>query len=314
MSDKFGMMDNAYFTSKSEILKWLNTTLKLNITKVEQASTGAIYCQLLDALHPNKVKLQKVNWKATLEHEFLANLKLLQQSLIDLGIDKEIDISKLAKGRYQDNFEILQWFKGYFDNQNPDLTNYDAEQRRNYATLLYGNTSNNNSCNNTKRNIPSSKQRSKSKEKNIIRNNLNKDKLNHLIDKVNISQVKKETEEKNNYNTNTINSSFNKDYLVNVVSDSFAIEIEKKYEEEMNILIDENNKNKREINTLKMLLAEVGKEKEFYYSKLRDFEFLLNKDTSIDKKGLLDLMKKILYSEKENEIIIDQYGNPSMKN
>ena len=116
MSDKFGMMDSAYFTSKSEILKWLNNTLKLNVTRIEQASTGAIYCQLLDVLYPGKVKMQKVNWKASQELDFLQNLKVLQQSLTDLGINKEIDISKIAKGRYQDNFEILQWFKGFFDN------------------------------------------------------------------------------------------------------------------------------------------------------------------------------------------------------
>ena len=75
-------------------------------------------------------------------------------------------------------------------------------------------------------------------------------------------------------------------------------------------LIEENNKNKREINTLKMLLAEVGKEKEFYYSKLRDFEFLLNKETSTDKEGLIEIMKNVLYSTKETEVVIDQYGNP----
>ena len=82
MSDTFGMMDNAYFTSKNEILKWLNNTLKLNVSKIEQAGTGAIYCQLLDVLHPGKVKLSKINWKATSELEFLQNLKILQQTML----------------------------------------------------------------------------------------------------------------------------------------------------------------------------------------------------------------------------------------
>ena len=166
MSDKFGMMDSAYFTSKSEILKWLNNTLKLNVTRIEQASTGAIYCQLLDVLYPGKVKMQKVNWKASQELDFLQNLKVLQQSLTDLGINKEIDISKIAKGRYQDNFEILQWFKGFFDNKNPDLSSYNAEQRRNYSTLTYM-TNNNKEL--SKRKIES-KQRKRSKEKKGLSN------------------------------------------------------------------------------------------------------------------------------------------------
>ena len=318
MSDKFGMMDSAYFTSKSEILKWLNNTLKLNVTRIEQASTGAIYCQLLDVLYPGKVKMQKVNWKASQELDFLQNLKVLQQSLTDLGINKEIDISKIAKGRYQDNFEILQWFKGFFDNKNPDLSSYNAEQRRNYSTLTYM-TNNNKEL--SKRKIES-KQRTRSKEKKGLSTTqstkLTHDKLASYIGKVNINSVKGKTESEgikvNILNTNSnLNSSFNKENL-NVVSESFAIEIEKKYEEEMNLLVDENEKNKREIKTLKMLLAEVGREKEFYYSKLRDFEFLLNKGISGDKSSLINTMKTILYSTKENEVTIDQYGNPSIKN
>ena len=55
-------------------------------------------------------------------------------------------------------------------------------------------------------------------------------------------------------------------------------------------------------------------EKEFYYSKLRDFEFLLNKGISGDKSSLINTMKTILYSTKENEVTIDQYGNPSINN
>ena len=312
MSDTFGMMDTAYFTSKSVILEWLNSTLKLNVTKIEQAGTGAIYCQLLDILHPGKVKLSKVNWRATSELEFLSNFKVLQQAMYDLKIGKKIDIARLSKAKYQDNFELLQWFKGYFDNKNPDLTHYDPEKRRNYATLEY--------LSNTGAQVKSRKvyvQRAKSKEKQLT-NGLTNEKLTTIIEKVNINPVSKT--EGNYVRGNNIlpscgssiqmNSSFNSENLVNVVSESFAIEIDKKYEEDMNILIEENNKNKREINTLKMLLAEVGKEKEFYYSKLRDFEFLLNKETSTDKEGLIEIMKNVLYSTKETEVVIDQYGNP----
>lgn len=316
MSDTFGMMDTAYFTSKSVILEWLNTTLKLNVTKIEQAGTGAIYCQLLDILHPGKVKLSKINWKATSELEFLSNFKILQQAMYDLKIGKQIDIARLSKARYQDNFELLQWFKGYFDNKNPDLTHYDPEKKRNYASLEY--------LSNTGAQGKGRKvyvQKAKSKEKKVT-NGLTHDKLTTIIEKVNINPVSNRTEgnfvRSNNIlpscgsSIQMMNSSFNSENLVNVVSESFAIEIDKKYEEDMNILIDENNKNKREINTLKMLLAEVGKEKEFYYSKLRDFEFLLNKETSADKEGLIAIMKQVLYATKETEVVIDQYGNPSI--
>jgi len=43
-------MDSAYFVSKGDLLNWINTTLYLNLTKVEQAAPGHIACQIMDAI------------------------------------------------------------------------------------------------------------------------------------------------------------------------------------------------------------------------------------------------------------------------
>lgn len=40
-----------------------------------------------------------------------------------------IPIDKLIKGRFQDNFEFLQWFKKFFD-ANYDGREYDAAEAR----------------------------------------------------------------------------------------------------------------------------------------------------------------------------------------
>ena len=42
--DSIGMMEGAFFVSRTEILEWLNDLLELSMTKVEQAATGAVYC------------------------------------------------------------------------------------------------------------------------------------------------------------------------------------------------------------------------------------------------------------------------------
>jgi RP/EB family microtubule-associated protein len=134
MTESFGMMDGTYFVNKNEILKWLNSTYQLNMNKIEQACTGAVYCQIIDSLHPGKVKMHKVNWKARLEHEFLNNYKILQQAFTDCKIAKYIEVSKLAKGKYQDNLEFLQWMKRYFDERRI-TTDYDPVLRRNGCDL-----------------------------------------------------------------------------------------------------------------------------------------------------------------------------------
>ena len=45
---------------RGELLRWLNTTLNLKLSKVEQICTGAVPCQLMDALHPGIVPMHKV--------------------------------------------------------------------------------------------------------------------------------------------------------------------------------------------------------------------------------------------------------------
>jgi len=40
-----------------------------------------------------------------------------------------IPVEKLSKGRFQDNFEFVQWFKKFFD-ANYDLHDYDAISAR----------------------------------------------------------------------------------------------------------------------------------------------------------------------------------------
>ena len=70
-----GMMDAAYFVGRKEILDWLNGLLELDVAKIETTASGAIACQILDAIYPGKVPMHKVNWEAKAEYEFVGNYK-----------------------------------------------------------------------------------------------------------------------------------------------------------------------------------------------------------------------------------------------
>ncbi|XP_065206702.1 microtubule-associated protein RP/EB family member 1 isoform X2 [Planococcus citri] len=115
--------------SRHEMLAWVNNALQSNFTKIEELCTGAAYCQFMDMLFPGSIALKRVKFRTNLEHEYIQNFKILQAAFKKMNVDKEIPVDRLIKGRFQDNFEFLQWFKKFFD-VNYDGREYDALEAR----------------------------------------------------------------------------------------------------------------------------------------------------------------------------------------
>lgn len=131
-----GIMDPAFFVGKNVLLAWLNDFFQAGYTKVEQMSNGAMACQILDAIYPNKVPLNKVNFDAKTQPESVANFKVLQGVFDRESITKYVDVTKLLNGKFQDNLEFLQWLKSYFD-KNYSGQEYNAVERREQARQQY---------------------------------------------------------------------------------------------------------------------------------------------------------------------------------
>jgi len=125
-----GMMEGAFFVSRTELLQWVNGLLQINITKVEQCASGAVYCQIVDSCFPGSVKMSKVNWIAKADHEFIPNFKILQAACDKNKIEKHIPVDMLIRAKYQDNLEFLQWMKAFWDREGSGRRDYDAVKAR----------------------------------------------------------------------------------------------------------------------------------------------------------------------------------------
>merc|ERR1712141_222018 len=107
--------------SRHDMIQWINGSLSTQYKKIEELCSGAAYCQFMDMLFPGSLMMKKIKFNAKHEHEYIHIFKALQNSFKKMGVDKVIPVERLVKGRFQDNFEFVQWFKKFFD------ANYQGE-------------------------------------------------------------------------------------------------------------------------------------------------------------------------------------------
>uniref|UniRef100_A0A8C2HM92 DNA (cytosine-5-)-methyltransferase n=1 Tax=Cyprinus carpio TaxID=7962 RepID=A0A8C2HM92_CYPCA len=72
--------------SRNEVLSWINETLQINFTQVEQCRSGACFCQLMDLLFPGSIDMSKVKFESQKRSDFLQNYSLLQTAFRKSGV------------------------------------------------------------------------------------------------------------------------------------------------------------------------------------------------------------------------------------
>jgi len=269
-----GIMDGAYFVGKKKILDWINDTLKLNFTKVEQTAFGGIAVQFLDIMYPGQVPMHKVNWSAKGSHEYVGNYKILQNTFDKLKIEKHVDVDKLIKGLYMDNLEFMQWMKRFFEMSIEDIGNYDPIERRAKGK---GGTAFN--AIHASKSGPSSTSSTSRKRTNVTTapNGQKENSANIQLSKT-----------RNQTLTKTHNDTASRTYNVNgSVENNELIE---KYAAEISALNKHNTELKQEMDGLE-------KERDFYFDKLRDIEMMLQDMEECGQSNALSKsIFKILYA------------------
>jgi len=113
-----------------ELLSWLNEITEIEYPKVEMCCDAIGYCQVLDAIHPGVVQLSKLNFNAKFEGDFSRNLKILDETLSKLSLEKITPIDKLSRGKFQDNIVFIQWLFTYGTKMGLQPGVYPGYQRR----------------------------------------------------------------------------------------------------------------------------------------------------------------------------------------
>lgn len=255
MASNIGMMDSAYFVGRSEILSWINSTLHLTLSKVEEAASGAVHCQLMDAVHPGMVPMHKVNFDAKNEYDMIQNYKVLQDVFNKLKITKHIEVNKLIKGRPLDNLEFMQWMKRYCDSVNGGflLSSYNPVERR---------------------------EGSKG-GKEVVKKSANTQacaKPNMAANRAHSSHTNRRTD------VSSANSTNQPLKVSRPSSTTLAA-----YEEQ--------------ITELKLSVDSLEKERDFYFSKLRDIEILCQ-TPEIENSPIVAAIQKVLYATDDNSSVV----------
>lgn len=129
--------------SRQQLINWINDSLNLNVTRIEDLGIGSVYLQLMDYINVTtneneSFPMHQVYWTKDILFEdqivneenkrlriiknpqlsgrdqMMSNYKLLQKWFQELKISKNIPIDKLILCKFQNNLEFLQWIFKHF--------------------------------------------------------------------------------------------------------------------------------------------------------------------------------------------------------
>ncbi|XP_039479339.1 microtubule-associated protein RP/EB family member 1 isoform X3 [Drosophila santomea] len=279
--------------SRHDMLAWVNDCLQSQFSKIEELCTGAAYCQFMDMLFPNSVPVKRVKFRTNLEHEYIQNFKILQAGFKKMSVDKIIPIDKLIKGRFQDNFEFLQWFKKFFD-ANYDGRDYDASAVREGAPMGFGSGAGKSLPGTAASGVSSSYRRGPTATTRPATTSTVKPTVSKVLPRTNnaapVSRLNAGANSTGTVKKNDASNSVN-NQQIEEMSNQVGQEQEDKQKTDTNI--------QDQVMDMRINLEGLEKERDFYFSKLRDIEILCQEADDAEAHPIIQKILDILYATED---------------
>jgi len=253
---------------------------------------GAVACQLTDYIFPGSIPMSRVNWEAKSDYEFIQNYKLLQTAFNKHHVKRHIEVDRLIRAKYQDNLEFCQWLKAFFDQQGVYRPDYDPIAARakgrgakKVSQFLDKTASSHNSKPVPSRTRTTAARPTTSKPSTTTA--------------ATAARSTRSAPQKENKRMNPKGNDVTTDAIIADAN-----------------LMKKNSELKGKLSEMEAALADVEKERDFYFEKLRDVEVMLQvhqEKTPDDKdpERLIENVFKVLYATHEDNYTVDDYGEVS---
>jgi RP/EB family microtubule-associated protein len=309
-----GMMDGAYFISRTEIIDFFNSLLQMNLAKIEQTATGAVACQLMDYIFPGSIPMKRVNWEAKSDFQYIENYKILQAAFTKQNVQKVIDVDRLVRAKYQDNLEFCQWLKAFFEHACSETReDYDPIARRKIGKggkkldeifLPRG-------VKNT-RPPSSSSSVSSSRTRSVKAPPSSGASVSSVRSASSKSTTATTAQSRRSTVTAPLRDKNSRPSAKQSISTAAAKQVEK-LESQNEELGSKNAQLRRKCAETELILESIEKERDFYFDKLRGIEVMLQVHEEDDGKdsepeALIQRVFKVLYAKIEDNILVTDDG------
>jgi len=306
-----GMMDGAYFTSRTEILDFFNSLLQMNLAKIEQTATGAVACQLMDYIFPGSIPMKRVNWEAKSDFQYIENYKILQAAFTKQRVQKGVDVDRLVRAKYQDNLEFCQWLKAFFEHACSETReDYDPVARRKMGKggkklddIFLPRGMKNNRPPSSSSSVSSSRSRP---VKAPPSSGASVSSVRSASSKTTTATSRRSTV------TAPLRDKNSRPSAKQSISAAAAKQVEK-LESQNEELASKNAQLRRKCAETELILESIEKERDFYFDKLRGIEVMLqvheeNDGKDSEPEALIQRVFKVLYAKIDDNILVTDDG------